>query len=171
MLEKIKRARDIAGNIISQKYYFMIFLVVTIASFIVFYILTVATVADWSLKIFIMMSGYAYTISQLILLGIIAGLFGVYVSLFVYKIEKIRKVSKSGTVGSSGLIAGLFSAGCPTCGSILFGLLGAPLALLSFPFDGLELKVLSIALLSFSIYSISLNIENACFIKNYKEIK
>lgn len=103
-----------------------------------------------------MMSGWNYTFTHLILLGIVSLLFGIYASLFFYRVNLVKCDEKrgwfSGIFGSSGFIAGLFSAGCPMCGAVLFALFGAPLALMIFPFKGLELKILSIVLLSISIH-------------------
>ena len=165
MFEKIKKSKQIVKQVLSQRKYFYIFLLTAVFIFITSYILMVATVADKSLSIFIMMSGFLYTILQLFLLGVIAVLFGSFISLFVYRIQMVRKVSgKTGFFWTVGMTAGLFSAGCPTCGAVLFGLIGAPLALMYLPFEGLELKVLSIVLLFVSNYLMALSLEG-CKIK------
>lgn len=152
MLKKIKRSLSIIGIILSKRNYFFIFLITSLLGFFVLYWLTLATVTDKSLEIFIMMSGWNYTYLNLVLLGIIALLFGIFLSIFVYKIKITKKASKTGFFGTLGLASGVFSAGCPMCGSVVFALVGAPLALFYLPFKGLELKVLSIILLLFSNY-------------------
>lgn len=155
MFRKIKRAREIVRDILSKRNYFIIFLITSLVGFVVLYKLTLATTAKKSLNIFIMMQGSIYVFVDLFVLLLISLLFGIYVSLFVYRVKIIRAVSKTGFFGSLGLIVGLFSAGCPTCGAVLFSLIGMPLALMSFPFHGLELKVLSIILLSVSVYIVA----------------
>jgi len=112
-------------------------------------------VTNQSLGIFIMMNGFWYMLSTFFLLGIAAVLFGLYVMLLIFKIKNKTKNLKrkvSGLFGASGLITGLFSAGCPMCGGFLFGIFGAPLALFFLPFKGLELRILSIIILLMAIY-------------------
>ena len=48
-------------QILIQKNYFIIFVFATLLSFFTFYKLTLATVTDKSLEIFIMMSGWNFT--------------------------------------------------------------------------------------------------------------
>ena len=144
--------------VLSQKNHVLYFLLAGISIFIVLYALTLATTTDQSLSIFIMMNGFWYMFSTFFLLGIAAVLFGLYVMLLIFKIKNKTKNLKrkvSGLFGASGLITGLFSAGCPMCGGFLFGIFGAPLALFFLPFKGLELRVLAILLLSLSVYLIS----------------
>ena len=154
MLKKIFKVREFIKNILNRKNYLILFISVSLLTFLVFYLLTLATVTDQSLGIFIMMNGFWYTLSTFFLLAVIALLFGVYVSLLAFKI-KLRCKGKGIIVsifGGSGLIVGLFGAGCPMCGAALFALFGAPLALFFLPFKGIELRLLSIILLSLSIY-------------------
>ncbi len=154
---KVKEAINVIRQIYKNKKYFYITLIVAIISFIVFYKLTLATIADNSLKIFIAMSGYNYTYFTLLSFVIISVLFGIYLSVFIYrfkliKLMKEKKGTSIGFIGYLGLIAGVFGAGCPTCGSVVFALVGAPLALMYLPFRGLELRLLSIVILLVSIY-------------------
>lgn len=156
MFRKIKESINFLERFLSYQRYFLIFIIVSFISFVVFYKLTLVNIANQSLKIFVMMSGFQYTVVQLFILGIISLLFGIFVSLLVYKIRLTQKIKKSSSMwGSFGLIFGLFSAGCPTCGALLFSLIGMPLALMYLPFKGLELKILSIILMSISIYFLS----------------
>ena len=72
---------------------------------------------------------------------IISLLFGVYISLVLFKFNlkkssMNKKKGFSGISGYLGVVAGVFGAGCPTCGSVVFAILGAPLALMYFPFRG-----------------------------------
>lgn len=160
MFEKIKEAFGMVKRVLSKWNYFFIFLITALISFLVFYKLTLATVADNSLEIFVEMSGLNYTFFNLVVLVIISLLFGVFLSLFVYRVVLMRKMSKTGLFGTVGLAFGLFSAGCPMCGSVFFALIGMPLALFYLPFKGLELKVLSIVFLLFSNYFLARSLTN-----------
>ena len=145
-MEEIKTLKII----FSQKKYWAIFLVVSLAVFFVSYKLTLMTTAYESIKIYSMMSGVGFSFISLLTSLIISLLFGLFFALFIYKIVLIKKTTKTSFFGFIGLIAGMFAAGCPTCGAFLFSLVGAPLALMVFPFHGLELKALSIVLLVIS---------------------
>ena len=154
---KIKEVFGMLRQVYKNKKYIYITLIAAIVLFIVFYKLMLAKIADNSLKIFIMMSGYNYTFFTLLSFVVISVLFGIYLSVFIYrfkliKIMKEKKGSSIGFIGYLGLIAGVFGAGCPTCGSVIFALVGAPLALMYLPFRGLELRLLSIVILIVSIY-------------------
>ena len=167
MLKSITESKKVIKNILSRRNYFILFASTTILLFLIFYMLTLATTTDHSLSIFIMMNGLGYAISTFFRLFVISLLFGVHASLFAYKIRRNIKGNKAISIsgGSGGFIAGLFGAGCPMCGSVIFALFGAPLALFFMPFKGLELRVLSILILSLSVYLISKNIY-CCGIKN-----
>ncbi len=154
---KIKEVFGVLRQVYKNRKYFYMTLIVAVVSFIVFYKLTLATISNNSLKIFIMMSGYNYTYFTLLSFVIISVLFGIYLSIFVYRFKLIKLMREKkgisiGFIGYLGLVAGVFGAGCPTCGSVIFALIGAPLALMYFPFRGLELRLLSIVILLISIY-------------------
>ncbi len=167
LLNEITESKKVIKNVLSRKNYLILFTSATILLFLILYLLTLASTTNQSLSIFIMMNGLAYTISTFFLLSVISLLFGIYVSLFAYKIRMSIKGNKAISIsgGSGGFIVGLFGAGCPMCGSVIFALFGAPLALFFMPFKGLELRVLSIIILSLSVYLVSRNLY-CCEIKN-----
>ena len=109
MLEKIKESILVINQILFKRNYFLIFLIASAFGFILLYKLTLATVAEQSLGIFIQMSGLNYTFFNLLILAVISLLFGIFLSLFVYRIKLARQVSKTGFFGTIGLAAGLFS--------------------------------------------------------------
>lgn len=154
----MKRLMDAIGVVLAQKIYFAIFLVASIMLFVLLYFLSVATVAGYSLGIYVVMNGFWYTVLTLILSIAIALFFGLYVSLLICKIKTAKK---SGLSGFFGIVAGILSAGCPTCGSLVLGIFGAPLGLLFLPFKGIELKILSLILLAASVFLIAKNL-NSC---------
>ncbi len=155
-MEKIIEIRNLIKKVLSETNYLLVFIFSSILIFSIFYILTLATTTNHSLSIFIMMNGFWFMVSTFLLLGVAALLFGIYVSLFSYKIaERCKNGKISGFSGIIGLIAGLFGAGCPMCGGFLFALIGMPLALFFLPFKGLELRVGAIILLALAVYFIS----------------
>ncbi len=125
------------------------------------YYLTVADVAFKSLFVLMEMDGPYFTGISLFLSFTTAILFGIYVALFFFRREIIKKESnaKTSILGVGGTVANIVASGCPTCGAPFLALFGVPLGLMSLPFRGLELKVRSIILLSFSIYLLVQSIE------------
>lgn len=80
-------------------------------------------------------------------------LFGINVSLFVYRSRKFGfpKIEQQAGTGAGSLVAAA-AAACPVCGSALLSAIGIAGGLAAFPFGGLELKVLSVALLALPIW-------------------
>lgn len=152
-------------KILKKKNYFTIFLSASVLMLGLLYFLTLATVTDYSLKIFIMMNGLNYTLLTFFMLVLISFLFGLYSSLAVYILKCNSLNIKTGATGFSGFLAGIFGAGCPMCGSLIFGLFGAPLVLFFLPFKGLEIRAASIIILFASLLLVSKNLDN-CRIKN-----
>ena len=79
-------------------------------------------------------------------------LFGVNVALAVYLFRRTKRLTvkdQSGTV--LGGTVGAFAAACPVCGAFLLSLIGVGGGLASLPFDGLELKIGSLALIILSL--------------------
>lgn len=145
-----------AKLVISQKRYLHIFLSVSATLFGILSFLTLATTTDYSMGIFFMMNGTIYAVFSFLMNLIVSLLFGLYISMLAFRLE-ITKITGRNTnaAGMGGLLSGVLSSGCPMCGSLVFGLFGAPLALMALPFQGLEIKALSIILLSASVYSVS----------------
>jgi hypothetical protein len=83
---------------------------------------------------------------------ITAILFGVSIAMLIYGF-RARKAGQ-GEAGPStlaGMIVATIASGCPVCGAWLLPLLGIAGSLAVFPFQGLELRVLAVLLLGFSI--------------------
>ena len=90
-------------------------------------------------------------------------------ALVVYNIKMQRMNLQKG--GSSAIFGGAlaaFTPGCPACTTSLTAVLGIVGGLAIFPLQGLELKFVSIAALSFSIWWAMRNINKAscCTMKN-----
>jgi hypothetical protein len=87
---------------------------------------------------------------------VISLLTGIWASLIVYRLKCGAGTNFQITSTSfAGFISALLGAGCPTCGSLILGFLGMPLALSFLPFKGLELRALSIVFLLISILFLS----------------
>jgi len=116
----------------------------------------------------ILLVGFGNTIKlhSYISLIIISVLFGLLFSLITYKTITIKATTgKTGVFASLGIFIGALAPGCAACGVGLLSLFGLSAAFITFlPFDGLELSILSIGILSFSTFKISEGIHkgNVC---------
>ena len=99
--------------------------------------------------------------SSFISLIFITILFGILFSLIIYKTKMIKSVSgKTGIFTTTGIFLGVLAPSCATCGIGLLSLFGISAAALSFlPYDGLELSILAIGILSFSTFEITKDIK------------
>lgn len=88
-------------------------------------------------------------------------LFGLNVSLAIYLFRRTKRLTmkdQSGTV--IGGTVGAFAAACPVCGAFLLSLIGVTGGLAALPFNGLELKVGSLALIILSLWLIARRIKH-----------
>ena len=154
----------------------------------------VKNVAFKSIAIYSAMSGFWYTVFSVAMSLAISVLSGIYLAMFLFRIAIIKAVpvfthslekankfafhsltsqikekkdAKHAASGTGGIAAALIASGCPSCGAPLLALWGAPLALTALPFQGLEIKLFSILLLSLAIYLVAENIQKnlTCNIK------
>lgn len=92
---------------------------------------------------------------------LIAILFGVSISLFVYYLRRQQGFTQSSAsaTGLAGLVSGFFGVGCAACGTFILtsvlGLIGAGGILTYLPLGGEEFGLLGVALLGYSIYKTS----------------
>jgi hypothetical protein len=92
-------------------------------------------------------------------------LFGVNASLFLHYLMSQKRLPKKEGAGARGaFVSGMFGVGCASCGSFLLGSVlasvGASGAIALLPLRGEELTILSIALLSLSIYWTSMAMQS-----------
>lgn len=153
--------KEITLPVLKRKKYAIIALTAAIIMASISYYLTIVNVAFHSFAILLQMDGPLFTTVSFGLSLAISALFGIYISLFVFRRDLIKdsKNTKPILSGIGGTITGVIAAACPTCGAPLLALFGAPLALMSLPFQGLEIKVLSILLLFLSVYLLAESIE------------
>ena len=109
-----------------------------------------------------------YMTASITLTVIVAVLAGINISLVAFNIKTQRnKNMKNGTSAILGGALTAFTPGCPACTTSLSAVLGIVGGLAIFPLQGLELKLVSIGALTFSIWWAMRNINNAtcCIMK------
>ncbi|MFH2021465.1 MAG: hypothetical protein ABIJ34_08700 [archaeon] len=95
---------------------------------------------------------YSQIISQIIL----SALFGINVGLLYFKLNDSATFSAKDAHGTSiGAILGIVVSGCPACGITIASYFGLATVIASLPFFGIELKVIGILVLLYSINSLS----------------
>ena len=100
--------------------------------------------------------------SSFLSLMAIAILFGMLFSLIIYRTKMIKSTSGKmmGFFGTTGIFLGVLAPGCAACGIGLLSLFGFSAAILTLlPFGGLELSILSIGILGFSVFKLSKDIK------------
>lgn len=109
----------------------------------------------WSLMLALLTGMWtAMSKLSLMLLVVVAILTGANLTLVVQRLQTIRASGKmSFVVGGSSLL-GIVGSGCASCGLPILAFLGLSGAIFYLPFQGLELSVLAILLLSVSLYSL-----------------
>lgn len=113
----------------------------------------------------------AYGISYLVTTILIIFLSGVSVACAVWLLRhsKLGK-GKSITANVGGLAAAAFGMGCPVCGAFLLSALGVAGGLSILPLQGLELKFLSLGLLTGSIFYSASKVNTALDCKECADI-
>ena len=121
--------------------------------------------------LFSLTAGFGNTVkeSSHISLILISILFGILFSLILYKVKIIKSEDKKiGIIASIGIFIGVLAPGCAACGVGLLAVFGISAAILSLlPFAGLEISILAIIILTYSINKILEKIKNgnACPIR------
>lgn len=121
-----------------------------------YFLLTRST--SW--KSFIQDNNPIYTMLAIVL-SIVNNIFiAIVLTTIVYMFEKIKQKTHTEVANSTiGIFLSLVSVGCAVCGGFLLPIFGIAASLTAFPFQGLEIRTLSILLLlySFSILSLRIN--------------
>lgn len=124
-----------------------------------------------NLSVNILIFGFPNNIKthSFISLIIISILFGILIGMLIYKtsITKKESAKRLGFFTSTGVFLGVLAPGCAACGVGIASILGLGAFLSFLPYEGLELSVLSIALLLIANYKLSKALLNAnsCQIK------
>lgn len=96
----------------------------------------------------------------------------VVLTTLIYVFEKVKEKTHTEVANSTmGVFLNLISVGCAVCGGLLLPVFGIAASLTAFPFQGLEIKLLSIILLyySFTILSFRINgkLKNISFKRSF----
>ena len=147
-------------DVLKQKPFGMIGIISGISLGILYYFLTLEmalTHMATEMKLLPM-----YMTASITLTVIVAVLAGINIALVAYNIKTQRnKNIKNGTSAILGGALTAFTPGCPACTTSLSAVLGIVGGLAIFPLQGLELKLVSIGALTFSIWWAMRNINNA----------
>ena len=155
------------NDILKQKSFSGIAIVSGVLLGLTYYFLTLATAIDhFAIDVAI---STQYLAASIGLTCVVAVLGGINIALVAYNIKTQRMNLQKG--GSSAIFGGAraaFTPGCPACTTSLTAVLGIVGGLAIFPLQGLELKFVSIAALSFSIWWAMRNINKAscCTMEN-----
>jgi len=134
---------------------------------LVYYFLTLSSAVNHNLTALVVSP--QYLAASVGLTCIVAILGGINIALVVYNIKTQRmNLQKGGASAIFGGALAAFTPGCPACTTSLTAVLGIVGGLAIFPLQGLELKFISIAALSFSIWWAMRNINKAscCTMEN-----
>ena len=107
------------------------------------------------------LNGYAFALGTLMVLLGIAILTGINIALVRHRYLTVKKVEGK-DFGPFVFLLSFFGTGCPVCGSLILGFFGIPLGLSVLPLKGLEINLLTLALLIMSTYYIGNITDKQC---------
>lgn len=160
MREKI----SLLTSVLRRPFYGILSIVTSIALGIIYYYLTLSIMP---LTNVVKIIGPLYIAASFGLTFATAILAGITISLIIFKVRGMNliemKPSGSSTAFASTLAA--FTPGCPYCTTPLIAVLGAAGSLTLFPLLGLELKLISVGALIFSLYWTLRSLQRSCKVK------
>ncbi len=113
-----------------------------------------------------------YNLLQIFLTVLLSFFGGVAIAMVIYIFDERIKAHESSLLSEVvALVFSLGATGCTVCGAILLPLLGIAASLTALPLGGLEIKVLSLALLLYSLYDLSSHVLGLCKITKEKLIR
>ena len=148
-------------DILKQKTFGVIAIISGLVLGVVYYFLTLEmALSHLSTEIELMPLYMAGSISLTVIVAVLAG---INIALVAYNIktQRAKNMKKGGTSAILGGALTAFTPGCPACTTSLSAVLGIVGGLAIFPLQGLELKLISIGALTFSIWWAMRNINNA----------
>ena len=139
-------------DILRQKSFGSIAVISGVLLGLAYYFLTLSSAVNHNLVTLIVST--EYLVASIGLTLVVAVLGGINIALVVYNIktQKTMNLKKGGSSAIFGGALTAFTPGCPACTTSLSAILGIVGGLAIFPLQGLELKFISIAALSFSIW-------------------
>ena len=139
-------------DILRQKSFGSIAVISGVLLGLAYYFLTLSSAVNHNLVTLVVST--EYLVASIGLTLVVAVLGGINIALVVYNIktQKTMNLKKGGSSAIFGGALTAFTPGCPACTTSLSAILGIVGGLAIFPLQGLELKFISIAALSFSIW-------------------
>jgi hypothetical protein len=139
-------------DILRQKSFGSIAVISGVLLGLAYYFLTLSSAVNHNLVTLVIST--EYIVASIGLTFVVAVLGGINIALVVYNIktQKTMNLKKGGSSAIFGGALTAFTPGCPACTTSLSAILGIVGGLAIFPLQGLELKFISIAALSFSIW-------------------
>ena len=139
-------------DILRQKSFGSIAVISGVLLGLAYYFLTLSSAVNHNLVTLVVST--EYLVASIGLTLVVAILGGINIALVVYNIktQKTMNLKKGGSSAIFGGALTAFTPGCPACTTSLSAILGIVGGLAIFPLQGLELKFISIAALSFSIW-------------------
>jgi hypothetical protein len=104
----------------------------------------------WNLIIGISASRTWYSAISMIVLSFLGG---IVLAMTVYLIR--RQIAFNATSGSSGILISIIAPSCSACAIGILGIIGVGGAIAALPFEGLEINILALVLLFWSIIYLS----------------
>ena len=146
-------------DILKQRTFGMVGIISGVTLGVLYYFLTLEmALTHMATEIELLPMYMAASIGLTVVVSILAG---INISLVAYNIKTQRnKNMKNGTSAILGGALTAFTPGCPACTTSLSAVLGIVGGLAVFPLQGLELKLVSIGALTFSIWWAMRNINN-----------
>ena len=155
-------------DILRQKSFGSIAVISGVLLGLAYYFLTLSSAVNHNLVTLVIST--EYIVASVGLTLVVAVLGGINIALVVYNIktQKTMNLKKGGSSAIFGGALTAFTPGCPACTTSLSAILGIVGGLAIFPLQGLELKFISIAALSFSIWWAmrSINKASCCTMEN-----
>jgi len=155
-------------DILRQKSFGSIAIISGVLLGLAYYFLTLSSAVNHNLVTLVVST--EYLVASIGLTLVVAVLGGINIALVVYNIktQKTMNLKKGGSSAIFGGALTAFTPGCPACTTSLSAILGIVGGLAIFPLQGLELKFISIAALSFSIWWAmrSINKASCCTMEN-----
>lgn len=104
--------------------------------------------------------GHTIAYTEVFLYMLFAVLFSLFVAVSVYKYRYFKKLqTKQMSAGSLGWLAWLLVAGCPACSITLASRLWLSTVIWFLPFDGMELKLIAILILGYTLFVLLRDLE------------
>ncbi len=143
-----KSRMTILEKIFSQRIYFMLFLLFSVIMGGLLSFLTDLPLIQGNY-------GQLYANTTVVVIVLIAVLFGINITALIYKISESNKLHIKATTSTTiGSFLAILVAGCSVCGFSFAYILGLGSVVAVLPFAGLELKIIAIILLVYSNYTI-----------------